>query len=61
MERDPMYEYDLQDLIKGTEKSLIINILKSCRWDKTQTAKKLNISRTTLWRKMKKYELTREL
>ena len=53
--------YDLQDLIEGTEKSLIINILKSCQWDKTQTAKKLNISRTTLWRKMKKYELTREL
>ncbi len=61
MERDPMYEYDLQDMINGTEKSLIINILKTCRWDKTQAAKKLNISRTTLWRKMKKYELRREL
>ena len=53
--------YDLQDLIEGTEKSVIINILKSCQWDKTKTAKRLNISRTTLWRKMKKYELRREL
>ena len=59
MKKDPTY--DLQDLIEGTEKSLIINILKSCRWDKTQTAKKLNISRTTLWRKMKKYELRKEI
>jgi len=61
MEKEAMYEYDLQDLIKCTEKSLIVNILKSCRWDKTQAAKKLNISRTTLWRKIKKYELRREL
>ena len=58
MKKDPLY--DLQGLIEGTEKSLIINILKSCRWDKTQTAKRLNISRTTLWRKIKKYELRRE-
>ena len=52
--------FNLQDLREGTEKSLIFNILKSCRWDRTRAAKILNISRTTLWRKIKKYELKRE-
>ncbi len=39
------------------EKEMILAMLKRYRWNKGQTAKALNIDRTTLWRKMKKYDL----
>lgn len=39
------------------EKEQILNILESNDWDIGKTAQILNIHRTTLWRKMKKYGL----
>jgi transcriptional regulator of acetoin/glycerol metabolism len=38
-------------------KAKILTSLEKNRWNKTLTAKDLNISRATLWRKMKAYSL----
>ncbi|MBM4306649.1 MAG: PAS domain S-box protein [Deltaproteobacteria bacterium] len=45
---DSSQSIDLNGLIKA---------LEGCRWNKIETAKRLNVSRTTLWRLMKKYGL----
>ena len=50
-------ETSVQDLMATAEKSAIIDMLKNCQWDITQAAKKMHIGRTTLWRKMKKYDI----
>jgi PAS domain S-box-containing protein len=39
------------------EKERIVDALRRCRWNKSQTARALNMDRTTLWRKMKKYQI----
>jgi len=39
------------------EKERIVDALRRCRWNKSQTARALNMDRTTLWRKMKKYRI----
>ncbi len=41
--------------IEEVEKELIISTLKRNMWNRTKTAKELNINPSTLWRKMKKY------
>jgi DNA-binding NtrC family response regulator len=38
---------------KEGERSIIIQALEQCRYQKNSAAKRLGISRTTLWRKMK--------
>jgi len=40
-----------------TEKQVILEALKKHNWNKEKTAKLLQISRTTLWRKLKKYKI----
>jgi transcriptional regulator with PAS, ATPase and Fis domain len=35
----------------------LLKTLEECRWNKIEAAKRLNMSRTTLWRMMKKYGL----
>ncbi len=40
------------------EKQLIADTLKKYQWNKSDTAKELNMDRSTLWRKMKKYGMT---
>lgn len=49
----------IQDIMADTERIAIIEILNNCQWDMTVAAQNLNVSRTTLWRKMKKYEIKR--
>jgi len=49
----------VQDLMADIEKSALIDVLENCQWNMTQAAQKLNISRTTLWRKIKKYEVVK--
>jgi transcriptional regulator of acetoin/glycerol metabolism len=39
------------------ENERITEILKLCRHNKTQAAKMLGYARTTLWRKMKQYDI----
>ncbi len=43
---------------KETEKELILSILKKCNWNRTRAAKELNIDPSTLWRKMKKFNIS---
>jgi PAS domain S-box-containing protein len=40
-----------------SEKTLILDTLKKANWNKGKAAAALNINRTTLWRKMKKYNM----
>ena len=41
-----------------SEKSLILDMLQKYSWNKGKTADALNINRTTLWRKLKKYNIS---
>jgi len=41
-----------------SEKSLILDMLQKFSWNKGKTADALNINRTTLWRKLKKYNIS---
>jgi len=47
----------LQDSVQKTEKERLKQALTACYWRKDMTAAYLGISRTTLWRRMKKYDL----
>ena len=47
-------------LLDEGQRSIIIKALSENDWNFTQTAQELGIGRTTLWRKVKKYNLTRE-
>ncbi len=42
------------------QRSLIVKTLNTNNWNFTQTAQELGIGRTTLWRKVKKYNLKKE-
>jgi sigma-54 dependent transcriptional regulator, acetoin dehydrogenase operon transcriptional activator AcoR len=46
-----------QKVIKSAERDLIISTLEKNNWNRTMTAKELNINSSTLWRKMKKLEI----
>jgi transcriptional regulator with PAS, ATPase and Fis domain len=43
--------------IAFSERTLILDMLRKHHWHKGKTASALDINRTTLWRKMKKYNL----
>jgi DNA-binding NtrC family response regulator len=49
-----------QGLLADSQKTIIVKALEENDWNFTQTAQKLGIGRTTLWRKVKKYDLARE-
>jgi len=42
---------------KPVDLDRLLKALEECRWNKIEAAKRLNMSRTTLWRIMKKYGL----
>ncbi len=46
-----------EDSTKPVDLNRLLKTLEECRWNKIETAKRLNMSRTTLWRIMKKYGL----
>ena len=48
---------DLSELINKAEKEIILETLIYCNWNKTLTAKKLNISRTSLYEKIAKHKI----
>lgn len=43
--------------IQNAEKEKILEILEKNNWDRSKTAKDLGIDRTTLWRKIKKFQI----
>jgi len=47
----------LPDAVAGFEKQQITAVLAECRWNRTQTAKKLGIGLRTLQRKIKQYTI----
>jgi len=47
-------------LLDENQRSVIMKALIDNKWNFTQTAQELGIGRTTLWRKVKKYNLKRE-
>lgn len=49
-----------EDALRDAEKGVLILALKNCGWDYDKATKILKISRTTLWRKMKKYNINIE-
>jgi transcriptional regulator of acetoin/glycerol metabolism len=46
-------------LLDNEQRTLILKTLTRNRWNFTRTAEELGIGRTTLWRKVKKYNLAR--
>ncbi|MFQ5949257.1 MAG: sigma 54-interacting transcriptional regulator [Nitrospiria bacterium] len=48
-----------EDPLQAMERELILNALGQTGWNYKNTAKKLKMSRTTLWRKMKEYALSK--
>lgn len=47
-------------LLDNTQRTLIIKALDANNWNYSRTAEDLGIGRTTLWRKIRKYDLKRE-
>ena len=47
----------LKKALSTPERQLIIQALESCGWNRQNTAKALGINRTTLYKKMKKYDI----
>jgi|GEM_PF-6001701 DNA-binding NtrC family response regulator len=43
--------------LKALEREMIVRVLDETRWKYSESARKLQISRATLWRKMKKLEI----
>ncbi len=55
----PVNESGKTGLLSDNQKTVIKDALENNNWNFTQTAVELGIGRTTLWRKVKKYQLKR--
>jgi DNA-binding NtrC family response regulator len=49
------------NLLDNNQRNLIVGALNENNWNYTKTAQELGIGRTTLWRKIKKYDLKQDL
>jgi PAS domain S-box-containing protein len=62
-ERSPVLEESkdstMHHLMKRRERDLILGHIEGARWNLSEVSKRLGISRTTLWRKMKKHNIVR--
>jgi DNA-binding NtrC family response regulator len=47
----------LKEALEGPERAILIQALRICNWSRNETADALEISRSTLYHKMKKYHL----
>jgi two-component system response regulator HydG len=47
----------LKEALEGPEKQIIVQALEALNWNRQETARVLDINRTTLYKKMKKYGL----
>ena len=48
----------LKEVLEKPERKLIISILNECGWNRNKAAATLGINRTTLYNKMKKYNIS---
>lgn len=55
--RSPVQIRPLKEALEEPEKRIIIQALQALNWNRQETAKVLDINRTTLYKKMKKYGL----
>jgi DNA-binding NtrC family response regulator len=53
-------EKNLKRAVEQPEKEHIISILKDCNWNRNKAAASLGVNRTTLYNKMKKYNISEE-
>ena len=53
-------ERNLKRAVEQPEKDHIISILKDCSWNRNKAAASLGVNRTTLYNKMKKYNISEE-
>ncbi|MFC4801468.1 sigma 54-interacting transcriptional regulator [Neobacillus sp. GCM10023253] len=58
---ESQFPIDRKQSISRTEKEVILQALKKCRGNRTKAAGLLGISRTTLYQKMKRYQIIEEL
>ena len=49
--------HPLKQALEAPEKRIIIEALRAFNWNRQETARALDINRTTLYKKMRKYEL----
>lgn len=54
-------EKNLRRAVEQPEKEHIISILKDCNWNRNKAAASLGVNRTTLYNKMKKYNINEEM
>ena len=54
----PQQPADLCEILEDSERHRIYEVLKRHQWHRGKTARELNINRSTLWRKIKKYHLS---
>jgi len=48
----------LKQVLEQPERDLILSVLAECNWNRNKAARKLGINRTTLYNKIKKYNLS---
>ena len=53
-------EKNLKKAVELPERDHIISILKDCNWNRNRAAASLGVNRTTLYNKMKKYNISKE-
>ncbi len=51
-------ESSIKNILAGSERELIIEVLQKNNNNKSQTARELEMDRSTLWRKMNKYNIS---
>jgi transcriptional regulator with PAS, ATPase and Fis domain len=49
---------DLNKEVGSSEQNMIKEMLYKYNWNRSKTAQALNVNRTTLWRKMKKHNIS---
>jgi len=57
MDADPQSPKDSPGTILENERKLLVDVLEQCGWNKKEAAVRLGISRSTLYAKMKKYDI----
>ena len=50
----------LKKVLEQPERELILSVLNDCDWNRNKAASKLGVNRTTLYNKMKKYNISFE-